>query len=132
MAQRKVLVIYESSSSSLKDMAKRIGSICEGRAQVKIRPAKDVAIPELLAADAYFFGADTPASPEFAEIDRVLRGMNLAGRRCAFFSEASPKALDYLSLMTKDSELKASPERLLNSHSPDEPTISAWVGAVLA
>lgn len=131
MAKRNVLVVYESACEPLKKAAVKIQSSAQKDASVTLRAAAEVRIPDILAADRFFFGAETPASPEFAEVDRILKCANLSGRRCGFYTQSSSKALDYLSGMVKDSELKACPDRIQLSSNPDDVTLSAWVDAIL-
>jgi hypothetical protein len=131
MAKRNVLIVYEASCESLKKAALKIQNSAQKDAQVAMRSALEVRIPDILAADSFFFGAETPASPEYAEIDRILKCANLAGRNCGLYTQSSLKALDYLSGMIQDSELKACPDRIQLSINPDDVTLSAWVDSIL-
>jgi hypothetical protein len=131
MAKRNVLIVYEASCEPLKKVALKIQKSASMTAQVCLRAAPEVRIPDILAADSYFFGAETPASPEFAEVDRILKCANLVGRNCGLYTQSSLKALDYLSLMIRDSELKACPDRIQLSANPDDVTLSAWVNSIL-
>lgn len=132
MAKRNVLIVYESSCEPLKKVAQKIKNSASKAGQVVVRSAPEVRIPDLLAADSFFFGAETPASPEYVEIERILKCANFAGRNCGLYTHSSLKALDYLSLMIHDSELKACPDRIQLSANPDDVTLSAWVDSILS
>jgi hypothetical protein len=83
----KVLVIFEDGREALETVAKRIKASLSDTASVKARSASEVAVAEILAADAYVLGASDAQAAAWAEIKRLLSGMNLAGRRTGFFSE---------------------------------------------
>jgi hypothetical protein len=131
MRKRNVLIVYESDSPLLKAAAQRIGKTASANASVKIRAARDVAIPDILLADAFFLGSENQPPAEYAEIERICKGINLAGRPCAFFSQNSAKAFDYLSFIMKDTDACISFERILFSINPDDGTLSSWVDSVL-
>ncbi|TFG83551.1 MAG: hypothetical protein E4H20_05240 [Spirochaetales bacterium] len=84
--KKHILVVYEDGRNELENAAKTIKTNLAGSAVVKIRLASETSIPEILAADAYVFGVNTPGAPFWAELKRALGGMNLAGRPAAFFS----------------------------------------------
>jgi len=131
MAKRNVLIVYEASCEPLKKVAQKIQNSASKAAQVTLRAAPEVRIPDVLAADTFFFGAETPSSPEYAEVDRILECANLSGRCCGLYTHSSLKALDYLSGMILDSGLKACPDRIQLSANPDDVTLSAWVDSIL-
>ncbi len=131
MAKRNVLIVYEASCEPLKKAAVKIQNHSASGHRVALRAAAEVSVPDVLAADGFFFGAETPASSEFAELARILECVNLAGRGCGLYTHSSLKALDYLGLMIRDSELKACPDRIQLSANPDDVTLSAWVDSIL-
>jgi hypothetical protein len=67
-------------------MAKEAKAHLDDHAAVKIRSATEVAVADILAADAYAFGVDNADAMAWAEVRRILQGMNLAGRKALFFS----------------------------------------------
>lgn len=84
--KKKLLVVYEDGQADLERTAKAIKAGVSKHASVKLRLASEVAIPEILAADAYAFGVDGANTGPWAELTRAMSGMNLAGRRAAFFT----------------------------------------------
>jgi hypothetical protein len=82
----KVLVIFEDGREVLESMAKAAKAHLDAAAAVKIRSATEVAVADILAADAYAFGVDNADALSWAEVRRILQGMNLAGRKALFFS----------------------------------------------
>lgn len=81
----KVLVIVEDDREALDTIAKNIKTSLADAAVVKTRSASEVAVAEILAADAYMFGVAESSAPAWTEIKRLLTGMNLAGRKAGFF-----------------------------------------------
>lgn len=84
----KLLLVFEDERDTLEAVAKQVKKALGATAIVKARSASEVAVAEILAADVYIFGVDNPDARVWAEIKRLLHGMNLAGRRAAFYSSA--------------------------------------------
>ena len=84
----KVLVVYEDGREPLEAAAKRIKTSLADKAAVKTRRASEVAVAELLAADAYALGAGDPFAPEWPDHQRLFTGINLPGRKAGFLPEA--------------------------------------------
>ena len=82
----KVLVVYEDGCESLETIAKQVKSALGSKASVKTRSATDVALAEILAADAYAFGVDDADAHAWTEFNRLFKGIHLAGRKAGFFS----------------------------------------------
>lgn len=113
--------------AALGTVARRIEAALSG-AHVVVMDAADLSAADLLPADAYFFGCDAGRPSSFAELERVLRGINLAGRACGLFSLASPAAIEYLRGIIRDAELQANPEPLFADAGTD---VRAWVQSTL-
>jgi hypothetical protein len=129
MMKIKTLIVYEDGVSALEKSARSIADHLDPeRHEVKLRPASEVTIPELLAGKLYFFGAATPEGPSFRELSRVLAGVNLAGRRALYFG-SSQAAVAWLKKMTADSELSAKGSDLVAAES--EPgAVKAWLKSI--
>lgn len=123
----KVLVIVEDGRKPLEAIAKTIKSTLVDKAAVKARSASEVAIPEILAADAYAFGVGDSASSSWAEIKRLLTGMNLAGRKAGFFVETKGAAAG-LKAAFEPAELSVAPRDLVAG---DPAVADAWILALL-
>ena len=83
----KILVVFEDGRDTLEALSKRMKASLVDKANVKTRCASEVAVAEILAADAYAFGVSDAKAPSWAEMKRLLTGMNLAGRNAAFFTD---------------------------------------------
>lgn len=129
----KVLVIYEDGRELLEAASKRIKTSLVDKATVKSRRASEVAVAEILAADAYAFGVSDSSAPSWTEIKRLLTGMNLAGRRAGFFVEAKGSA-DGLKAAFEPAELTPIGKDLAAGKEPaaGSPEADAWVRALLA
>jgi len=118
----KLLVVFEDGKKPLEAIADNIKTAIGDKAQVKIRSTSEMAIAELLASDAYAFGVEDSASPSWTELKRLLKGMNLAGRKAGYFSLAEGQA-EGLKKAFKDADLKPAGPDLVNS--PNNNT-SVW------
>lgn len=129
MMKIKTLIVYEDGVPALEKCARSIAEHLDPeRHEVKLRPASELSIPELLAGKLYFFGASTPESPSYREVARVLTGVNLAGRRALFFG-SSGAAVAWLKKITADSELQARGSDLVAAE-PEGAAIKAWLKAL--
>jgi hypothetical protein len=126
----KTLIVYEDGKPDLERSAMLIASeLSAGTHAVQLRAASAVSIPEILAARLFFIGAESAEKPSFAEMSRVLTGINLAGRTAAFFGP-SKAAVAALRAMTADSDIKAPGPDLVNPR-PEPELVSAWLHSVL-
>lgn len=99
----KILVVYEDGKADIEAMAKAIKKHLGNQATAKVRAAGEVTIAETLAADAYAFGVDDADAAAWAELRRVFKGINLAGRRAGYFGAA--RGMVALKKAFKDAEL---------------------------
>lgn len=129
----KNVLILVDESDVIKDVGRRLAVHLEA-VHVAIVDAADFAATDLLPADAYFFGCQQPHSARFSEVERVLKGINLAGRPCGLFTLSAKSAIEYLRSITRDTELAVFHEPLLyEALKPvDRATqVKAWVHSVL-
>ena len=124
----KVLVVFEDGRAPLEAIAKRMKTSLVDAAHVKTRCASEVAVAEILAADAYAFGVGDASAPSWAEIKRLFQGMNLAGRKAGFFSEKSGQA-DGLKASFAPTELVVGGADLIAGKADGA---EAWVRALIA
>ena len=123
----KLLLVFEDERDALDAVAKQVKKALGATAIVKARPASEVAVAEILAADAYIFGVDDPDARVWAEVKRLLHGMNLAGRKAAFYSSAKG-ATKVLKTAFAASELRVVEPDLDASGSGDA---GAWAAALI-
>ncbi len=123
----KVLVIFEDDREALDTIAKHIKTSLADAAAVKTRSASEVAVSEILAADAYVFGVADSSAPAWTEIKRLLTGMNLASRKAGFFV-TKKGAADGLKASFIPAELAITAKDL-----PADPAdgTAAWVQALI-
>ncbi|HOX92650.1 MAG TPA: hypothetical protein PLC54_06980 [Spirochaetales bacterium] len=81
----KVLVVYEDGDGALESAAKEIKAALSRKAAVKVRAASEVSVPEVLASSTFAFGVSNHNDKSWAELKRIMTGINLAGRRAGFF-----------------------------------------------
>lgn len=78
-------MVYEDGDRVLESAAKEIKAALARKAQVKLRAASEVSVPEVLAASAFAFGVGSSGGKSWTELRRIMTGINLAGRTAGFF-----------------------------------------------
>lgn len=127
MATKKTrtLIVYEDSQKDLETVALALkSSLVEAGCTVKLRAASEVSIPEVLGAQVYFFGVNSRDMPSWAELNRLFKGINLAGRHVSFFSKNGSDAPALLAMALADTEISCNPEIL--SGAADAAAIKIW------
>ncbi|MBL8968445.1 MAG: hypothetical protein JNG85_15685 [Spirochaetaceae bacterium] len=125
----KTLIVYEDGRPELERTAKNIAERLDpARYEVRVRAASAVTIPELLAARFYLFGADESASPSYAEIARVVAGVNLAGRKAAYFGSTGA-AVAWIKGIVADADLAAAGSDLVGPR-PEPTALAAWLRGI--
>jgi hypothetical protein len=126
----KALILYEDGKPELEREARAIAERLEEQGRgAAVKKASEVGIPEILAAKLYLFGADAPSSPSYAELARVFKGVNLAGRKVAFFG-SSGAAVAWLRGLCADTEVSVAHSDFIGR--PEPAAIAAWLRGVLA
>lgn len=135
-AQKRVLIIIEESSS-LKKIAQRIATRL-APFRVDVVEGSQFVATDLLPADAYFLGCDSPQPISFAELERVLQGINLAGRTCGLFtssamSERATSAIEYLRSIIRDTDLRVNPDPFFGQTNSNGPMVDErlWIEKTL-
>lgn len=100
--KKNVLIVTDGAASTM-NIAEQIAAELAG-SPVVIRAASDFAGTDILPAEVFFLGCETPKPPSFAYLEELLRHINLAGRSCGVFSPKSEKAVEYLAGLVKDCE----------------------------
>ena len=126
----KALILYEDGKLDIEREARTIADRLEeqGRDAI-VKNASGVEISEILAADLYLFGAELASSASFSELARVFKGVNLAGRKAAFFG-ASGAAVAWLRSLCSDTELSVAHSDFIGR--PESAALGAWLKGVLA
>jgi hypothetical protein len=100
---KRILVVHDGTAD-LERVAEALKKHCSD-ASVIIRNGVDFTATDLLPADAFFFGCSSPKPASFAELERVLKGINLAGKPCGLFTLEGEKSVLYLRSIVKDADL---------------------------
>jgi len=126
-SEKKVLIITDSDAS-LDLTAQSIKSCLQDYA-VKICHAEDFAGTDLLPAQIFFIGCNSPKPPSFSYLEEMLSHINLVSRKCGIFS-SDKKSLKYLSGILKDCEAELGEPLLINGGT-DKNTIENWLKGVI-
>jgi hypothetical protein len=121
-AKRRILIVTDGTESTQK-IGEEIAKKLKGN-QVVFKKSPDLCGTDILPADVYFFGCESPHPQSFDYLERVLFHINLAGRPCGLFSPHSQEAIRYLATLVHDSELDLKAEPYLGIKSED---IGAWI-----
>ncbi|HRY81483.1 MAG TPA: hypothetical protein P5117_09125 [Spirochaetia bacterium] len=121
----KTLIVYEDAREDLAQAARDMERLAEAAgAAVRLRTASTVTVSEVLASRLFVFGAHAPDSPSYAELRRLFRGINLAGRRAAFFGPPGSKGVAALKASLKDSDISLTGQDLDVGSGPA--AVAAW------
>jgi hypothetical protein len=120
--KRNVLIVTDGAEAARK-IGEKIAKELTG-SRVVIKKSPDLSGADLLPADVYFFGCESPHPPAFAYLEQVLLHINLVGRPCGLFSPGSPEAVCYLAELIRDSELVLKAEPFLGIK-PEN--LAAWI-----
>ena len=126
----KALILFEDGKGDIEREARAIAERLEeqGRSSI-IKGASGVEISEILAADLFILGAGSSSAPCYAELARVFKGVNLAGRKVAFFG-TSGAAVAWLRSICADTEVSVAHSDFIGR--PEPAALSAWLKGVLA
>jgi hypothetical protein len=124
------LVLFEDGQAEIEREARAIAERLEEQGRgAAVKAASSVEISEILAASLYILGAGAAGAPCFAELARIFKGMNLAGRRVAFFG-SSGAAIAWLRGLCADTEATVAHSDFTGR--PEPAALSAWLKGVLA
>ena len=128
--ESKVLILYEDGKPEIERIARAMAERAEEQGlSLTVKNAAGVGISEILAAGLFLLGADSPGSVSFGELARVFKGVNLAGRKVAFFG-SSGAAVAWLRSLCADTEVSVAHSDLIGR--PEPAALSAWLKGVLA
>ena len=128
--QTKTALIVIDEADGLKKAAEALSDALKGY-ETKICPAKSFEGTDLLPAQVFFIGCDTPEPSSFAYLDKMLQHINLSGRPCGVFSTDN-KALKYLSKLVEASGASAGEPLLIKDISAVSADIQKWVKTIPA
>jgi len=126
----KTLIVYEDNVADLAQAAKAMIQIAKASGvSAQLSSASSVTIAQTLAANLLVFGAKSPESTAYSELRRLFMGINLAGRKAAFFHAHDPKGVEVLKASLKDTDILLHSTELDISSNPDAST--AWIKAAM-
>jgi hypothetical protein len=124
----KALVLFEDGKDEIEKVARAIAERLEAQGrEVLVQAASRVGISDILASSLYLLGAESARSQAYAELERVFKGINLAGRQVAFFG-ASGAAVAWLRGLCADTEASAAHSDLVGRGEG----VAAWLKGVLS
>jgi len=97
--------------------------------KVSVKNVSEFKGNEILPADAFFLGCETPNPASFTYITDLFRHINLAKRPCGVFSSGTKEAAGYLASLVHDSEAALKKEPL---YAGSETGIKEWAQSVIA
>jgi hypothetical protein len=127
---KKILVLFEDGKPEIERQARAISErLLEQGRDVALSSASSVPVSDLLAAGFYLIGADAPASSAYEELARIFKGLNLAGRKAAFFG-SSGATVAWLRGICADTEITVAHADLVGR--ADQSALAAWLKGVSA
>jgi len=95
-----------------------------------ICPASDFKGNELLPAEVFFIGCETPSPSSFSWIEDFFSHINLASRKCGIFS-VKTKTVNYLRGILKDSEAGIAEPFLAENGNAKKTDIKKWIKQII-
>jgi len=89
-------------------LAARVGAALPRPFEPAVVTAAELQPEDLLPAEVFFIGCAIPGPPAFGPLEKLLRHINLAGRRCGVFTPGPESAAAYLRALTADCEAAVS------------------------
>lgn len=121
--EKTALIIIDGADSTRKIAESIAGAL--NPMETTLMKADEFDVTKLLAATAFFLGAECPEPASFSLLCKVLAHINLVGRRCGVFS-SSKEAADYLCGILRDSEVT-----VCAAIFPGEGDIKTWTEKVI-
>jgi len=123
------LIVFEDGSPESERVALIIAESLQAQGrETRLRAATAAAIPDILSAGLFVLGAETAEAPSYGELARVLKGVNLAGRKAAFFG-ASGAVVARLRAICADTEAVSAHADLVGRH-VEGAAIAAWLRGI--
>ena len=115
---RRAAIIYAPGDGAIAALAAELARAFDpGEYEVRLKQAGEAHLPDLAAAEVILLGSQpegrSAVHPEFAEIVRALRGINLAGRAAGLFAVGSRKTAEALRKALKDTDVEMAAEDLV-------------------
>jgi len=127
---KRALIVFEDGKPENERTARAIAErLVDAGLEARVASAAEAVVPDILAAEIYFFGAESPAAPSYGDLALAFKGLNLAGRRAAYFG-GSGAAVAWLKTMCEDTEVTAALADLVGRR-PEPAAVSAWLKGVL-
>ena len=124
-------MIFEAGAIENEKIARAIAErLGEAGRDVDVKSSSEAAATDLLAARLYVLGAEGPNAPTYGVLSEALKGLNLAGRRAAFFG-SSGAAVAWLRAICEDTEVSSAHADLVGRR-PEPTAVAAWLKGVLA
>jgi hypothetical protein len=125
----KTLVLYEDDRPDCERLGLAIAERLDPeRYETVVSGVSAMKVSDLLASKLLILGAEAPEAPSYGELARMLKGINLAGRRAAFFG-ATGAAVAWLRAICADSEVQAAHADLVGRR-PESAALAAWLRGI--
>jgi hypothetical protein len=124
--EKRALIITEKDEP-LESTAQSIKN-CLHDFSVKICSVNDFAGTDILPAQIFFLGCNSPNPANFSYLEDMLSHINLVSRKCGIFS-SDKKSLEYLAGILKDCEADLGKPFLITNEN-DKPAIENWLKGI--
>ena len=125
---KKALIVTDETEQ-VKKIATYISDALAGFT-VKICSSDKFEGTDILCADVFFLGCAQNSPSSFSYIEKMLKHINLASRKCAVFT-TDLKTINYLCGIVKDCEASLGAPLHVISKEPDKSALNNWVKSVI-
>ncbi len=129
----RVIILYAPDTPDLKSQAEKIKKAFSSESlEPLLKPAKECSIQDIIASDIIVLGlkeAKKGIHKDFAEIERALSGINLAGRLAGLFAADTESSMKQFAKSFEASGIGIVAEALSTDASSGK-QINEWVAAI--
>jgi flavodoxin len=133
----RVIILYAPDEETITTIAAVIETAFHNeRCVTAVKAAKDALIPDIAGSDIVILGSKAegkkPIHPDYKEIVRALRGINLAGRIAGIFTFEHDGTVDSFKQVLNDSDITIYEKSLfIESGQWDQAVITEWAQNIL-
>ena len=133
MEENKKITIIIDDAVATQNLAKNISDVIRDFPfvgfTVLIIDAKQFMATDLLPANVFFLGCESPKPGSFDYIEDLFEHINLAGRKCGIFS-SNGKAIEYLGNLIKKSEASIGVPLISLEENVDKTELKDWIHSI--
>ena len=122
-------LIITDGTDSVHSIAQMIKQAMSGY-KINICTAQQFKGTDLLPANLFFIGCENAKPSSFTYLEKMLKHINLASRKCGIFT-IKEKTVNYLLKILNDCEAEVGQPLIVSNHDIKKTEINKWIKEVL-